>query len=148
MTSTPVIIIDDSEVDRYLLKRFLKLSPIATHVYEHADGLTALEALRDKTFSPPLPDGAPVILFVDINMPKMGGFELLHALESEQIFQRSTNDIHVYMISSTHLEEDFQRSFRFGFVREVIDKGYYEQTLIETILDSAQPKPIADTTEH
>ena len=66
-----VLIIDDNELDRYLLKQHLKKLPVAvTEATSGADGIR--QAL----------DGAPDLIFLDLTMPEMSGFEVIEKLKS------------------------------------------------------------------
>lgn len=77
------ILIDDSENDRYLARRTLNKAGITERVLEFPDALAALSLLSDRErFEQecgPWPPRAVVLL--DINMPRMSGFEFLEALE-------------------------------------------------------------------
>jgi len=66
-----VLIIDDNELDRYLLKQHLKKLPVAmTEATSGTDGIR--QAL----------DGAPDLIFLDLTMPEMSGFEVIEKLKS------------------------------------------------------------------
>lgn len=66
------IIIDDEEPARELIKHYLKEFPDIELVGECADGFAGLKAIQDLK---------PDIVFLDIQMPKLTGFELLELLE-------------------------------------------------------------------
>lgn len=78
------MVIDDSEVDRYLAKRIIKKTGIADTVVEHSSGEQALQLLMDRQQRQeqcgPCPPALLVLL--DINMPGMSGFDFLEQLES------------------------------------------------------------------
>ena len=67
-----VVLVDDNEHDNFINERFLKLAGWASEVRTFGGGQEFLAAL------PNLPK--PDVMFVDLNMPGMNGFELLDAL--------------------------------------------------------------------
>ena len=71
-----VLVIDDNEIDRYICDRISKtfrLSEVVVGVESATEGLDYLFSL-EKT-----PDELPELIFLDINMPGMNGFEFLEA---------------------------------------------------------------------
>lgn len=70
-----VLIVDDEPLAREVLREMLQSDPDVVIVGECANGKEALEAIKD--FNPDL-------LFLDIQMPEMGGFEVLDALSVAQ----------------------------------------------------------------
>jgi CheY-like chemotaxis protein len=94
--------------------------------------LSAEEGLKKMNELTSLEESDPVILFVDINMPEITGFELLSRLETEI---SDLKKIQLYMVSSSLFESDREKAMAFPFV-----KGYREKPLskamIKEILDS------------
>ena len=87
-------IIDDDPVFVLLFKRImLKIGRFET-VFNYENGQLALDALIEKSNkNEPFPD----IIFLDINMPIMNGWEFLSKLEN----QKFKNELTIYMISSS-----------------------------------------------
>lgn len=74
MTESPlirVLLVDDESLAREMLREMLQDDPQVTIVGESCNGREALEAIR--THSPDL-------IFLDVQMPELGGFEVLEAL--------------------------------------------------------------------
>jgi len=71
-----VVIADDEPVPRRRLRRLLQTAPNIEIVEECGDGTTALAAIRRHE---------PDILFLDVQMPGMNGFDVLRALGSERL---------------------------------------------------------------
>lgn len=69
--SYKVLIVDDEPVSRRRMRRLLSLEPDCEVVAECADGPEAVEALRQTQVD---------ILFIDIQMPGMTGFEVVEAI--------------------------------------------------------------------
>jgi CheY-like chemotaxis protein len=69
-----VMVIDDNPVDRYVAERIFKKYAFAEEIVcmESArQGLEYLTSLKD------IPDQVPHLIFLDIMMPEMNGFEFL-----------------------------------------------------------------------
>ena len=69
-----VLLVDDESLAREMLREMLQDDPQVTIVGESGNGREALEAIR--THSPDL-------IFLDVQMPELGGFEVLEALGKE-----------------------------------------------------------------
>ncbi|CAN5855431.1 LytTR family DNA-binding domain-containing protein [soil metagenome] len=69
-----VLLVDDESLAREMLREMLQDDPQVTVVGESCNGREALEAIR--THSPDL-------IFLDVQMPELGGFEVLEALGKE-----------------------------------------------------------------
>jgi two-component system LytT family response regulator len=71
-----VLIVDDEPLARGVLREMLQSDPDVMIVGECANGKEAVRAIREL---------APELLFLDIQMPEMGGFEVLDALAEGQV---------------------------------------------------------------
>jgi two-component system, LytTR family, response regulator len=67
-----VLIIDDESLARELVKKYLSDNPVIEVLGECENGFDALKAIQELK---------PDLLFLDIQMPKIDGFELLEVLE-------------------------------------------------------------------
>jgi two-component system chemotaxis response regulator CheY len=78
--SLRVLVVDDSKAMRAVIKKTLKAAgfPVQT-CYEGADGLEALEILRNNEVD---------VVLSDLHMPNMNGLELLSALQAEGLTPR------------------------------------------------------------
>lgn len=112
MKLSSILIVDDSEDDRYLLKRFIKKSGLADTVIEACDGGEALEILSTARITPEL-------IFLDINMPRVGGFEFL---EQYQEVREENSSLVVVMVSSSDLDDDKKRANQYSFVKGFVVK--------------------------
>jgi CheY-like chemotaxis protein len=117
------LIIDDSEIDRYILKRQLNGIGV-NNVFENDDGATALEFLKnyDKNRESHPDKFPPVVIFLDINMPLIDGFQFLQEF-SELRKKFDYSQCTVLMYSSSERVEDIERASKYGFVADFIVKG-------------------------
>jgi signal transduction histidine kinase/CheY-like chemotaxis protein len=106
---TPVIlIVDDAEADRYALRI---LMPPSCEILEASGGASAMDQLARR-----LPD----IVFLDLAMPDMSGFELLTAIKSAP----DTRDVRVIIHSSQILTAELRSDLLKRGAEEIIEKGY------------------------
>jgi CheY-like chemotaxis protein len=80
-----VLLVDDSEVQRYAIAR--RLHELGYSVLEAADGETAIERARQ----------LPQVILLDVNLPDISGFEVCRRLKLDA----STRDIPIVFISAT-----------------------------------------------
>jgi signal transduction histidine kinase len=89
-----ILIVDDQEVDRYLLKRLLANEPFA--LVETNSGPTGIRLAREQR---------PRAIFLDLVMPDLSGFEVLEQLKSDV----TTRDIPVIINTARILTDDERR---------------------------------------
>lgn len=80
-----ILLIDDDEVDVFAVQRAIRKNGITNPLYVAQDGRQALALLRGTPPAPPLPH--PLIILLDLNMPRMGGLEFLEVLRSDPIYK-------------------------------------------------------------
>jgi two-component system, LytTR family, response regulator len=66
------IIIDDEPLARMVVKEYLQAYPHITVVQECSDGFEGMKAIQEHT---------PDLIFLDIQMPKINGFEMLELID-------------------------------------------------------------------
>ena len=125
MKSVPILIVDDSASDRYLLTRDLARIGLGEHIFEASDGLEALEFLTDfdarrAEFGERFP---PAVIFLDINMPRMNGFEFLEKLEELRKLRDDYATMVVLLFSSSAHPHEHQEALRREFVSDFLVKG-------------------------
>jgi two-component system LytT family response regulator len=79
MTDSPrirVLLVDDEPLAREMLREMLQNDPEAEIVGESCNGREALEAIRSES---------PDLIFLDVQMPEVGGFEVLTALQKDKL---------------------------------------------------------------
>jgi two-component system response regulator len=105
MGKVEVLLIDDSFEDRELAARMLSKLAFIHKIIPFKDGEEALEYLLANT-NPDLPQ----FIFLDLNMPKMGGLEFIHEIKSDN----RTKDIPIAVLTSTTELPDIKESMKLG----------------------------------
>jgi CheY-like chemotaxis protein len=111
------MIIDDSDVDRYLMKRLLREVGAEIRVFEAESGPAALTRLHSARAEHPA-----LLIFLDINMPLMSGHDFLRELAGISQLDQA-EDFWVYVLTSSSRPEDLDQAGRFDFVVGTIIKG-------------------------
>jgi len=121
-----IMLVEDSEGDVYIFKRAIADAKIVNEVLVFKDGKEALEYLQNEE------NPTPGIIFLDINMPMVSGFDVLKAVKAEVRLAR----IPVVMLTISQEEEDIIRSYDYGAV-SFITKTVRPENLLDIV--SASP---------
>ena len=100
-----VMIIDDNIIDLYITKRLIIKNNFGKEVLEYSNAEQALKYLQDHQDTISL---LPQIIFIDIYMPVMSGFEFLEAYD--QLPAALKNYCKAFIISSTIDDNDIARA--------------------------------------
>jgi CheY-like chemotaxis protein len=117
-----ILIIDDEERDRYLLKQYFR----AYHLVIR-EAFTGLEGIRQAAGE------RPDVIILDLSMPGMSGFEVLDALKTGP----ATKDIPVVICTSRVLSDDERIQLEGKTVAVVSKQGHAE--LAEAIRRAVRP---------
>lgn len=98
-----ILIADDDADDQFMLRRALEKGAIRYPIIAFNDGDDLLEFL-DETREVP-----PCLLFLDLNMPRMTGFDVLAALK-----RRGLHAVRTVVVSGSGREEDIERARQLG----------------------------------
>ncbi len=115
-----VAIIDDSVVVRKIVET--SMSRIGVHCLSFRDGYEALRALHTQLEHP------PDLIFLDINLPRVDGFDLLRLLRSRPDFDRMV----IIILSSRDSVLDRVKC-RLAGARAYLAKPFRTQDLLELV---------------
>lgn len=125
-TQNIVMVVDDSLTVRRVTQRLL--SREGYQVVLAKDGVDALERLQSIT---------PDVMLVDIEMPRMDGFDLTRNIRDDQ----RTRHIPIIMITSRTAAKHRNYAMDLG-VNEYLGKPYQEERLLELIAGFAKDKAV------
>lgn len=121
-----VLIVDDNPGDRYIAEYMLAKSGRFGEVYWLSDGQDALALFTDHAVAHAAhPERfPPAVLLLDINMPRLGGFEFLDALAALGLADLPTV---ILMLTSSTLASDTRRAAEQALVKGYIVKPFTVQ---------------------
>lgn len=126
-----IILIDDNAILRtifgYMLQGFSDY-PIEFLPFKNA--LDALDFLESHDISE---SSGPAILFVDISMPFMTGWEMMDVLEDRTDFIKQTK---IFIISSSTSRSDQEQLANYPFINGFILKPFGKELLYEILRES------------
>ena len=117
-----VYVVDDEKFDRLLYKREIDKSGVVEELELFSKAEDALAALRSGADRPDL-------IFLDINMPGMTGFDFLEQIDDDLADAQPPTVVAVLTTSSDPRDETRARSFR--STRHFLHKPLRSATLIE-----------------
>lgn len=115
-----VMVVDDSITVRKVTSRLLSRHNM--EVITAKDGVDAIDVLQDRT---------PDVVLLDVEMPRMDGFELARHMKNTSTLKH----IPIIMITSRTGEKHRQRAMSIG-VNSYLGKPYQEEELLENIYTS------------
>jgi CheY-like chemotaxis protein len=120
-----ILLVDDSEDDRFFFGLALKKSGIRARLVSVEDGEEAIEYLKQSgRFSDAAEFPRPDYLFLDLKMPRRNGFEVLAWIAQ----QSPQTTFPIIVLSGSHEPSDMRRAQEFG-ATEYLVKPITEQTL-------------------
>jgi signal transduction histidine kinase len=111
-TRKTLLLIDDVELDRYLLSRLITAAG-DFDLIQAEDGPSGLDAARRER---------PDLIFLDLNLPGLDGFEVAKALEEDPL----TSRIPVFVVTAQHLSGAQLDSLR-KVTKDVFSKDHLSQ---------------------
>lgn len=107
ITPKPVLLVDDSSDDALLMRRAFRRAGLENPLIHLEDGEKGIAYLTRCLSQPEL---RPVLILLDIKMPRMDGFETLKWIKSENGFP----GVPVVMLTSSNLARDEEQARRLG----------------------------------
>ena len=123
-----ILLAEDSELDAELTIEALESTKLANKVDWVKDGVEALQYLRKEGDYRDRKTGNPLVIFLDIKMPKKSGLEVLEEIKSED----SLKYIPVVILTSSKEEQDLYKGYELG-VNAYVVKPVNHSSFIETI---------------
>lgn len=123
-----VMIIDDSNADRCLIKQLVLSANLATNILSYDNPYDAFLYLKNIKETG---EGLPDLIFLDLNMPEINGFQFLDMFRKlPKNILRATK---VIIVSSSDSTEDIEKSAEYPNVIKYFIKPLKLMDLIEFI---------------
>jgi CheY-like chemotaxis protein len=113
-----VCLIDDDHIYQFTARKMLESTGLARQIYSFYDGKAAIQYLQNEENISQ--NKVPDVIFLDINMPIMDGWQFLEAYKS--LVGRFPRPVTVYMVSSSVDDYDIQRARQFEEVADYLIK--------------------------
>ncbi len=113
-----ILLIDDDQINNFIVVNKLKAIPEIENIYCEENGLAALNFIKTTIDSDPTK--LPCIIFLDINMPLMDGWEFME--EFEKFDRKYIAQMSVYMVSSSVYIDDIEKSKQYAHIKAFISK--------------------------
>tara|TARA_R110000868_G_scaffold164309_1_gene396786 strand:+ start:5005 stop:5430 length:426 start_codon:yes stop_codon:yes gene_type:complete len=130
-----ILLIDDDNATNFLHKFVLKKTDCTDNIVIVENGKEALEYLQP-TENKPSPQ--PNIIFLDINMPIMNGWQFLE--EYEKLNQNKQGDIVLIMLTTSLNPDDLKKANSFSTI-----SGYRNKPLTANMIDEIITEYFAPT---
>lgn len=111
-----VLIIDDDPIHNMVSSKLILKANFASKTDKVLSGKLALEYLSRSNNEGNLPD----LIFLDINMPLMDGWEFLQKFK--ELKPILNNEVHIFMLTSSISPQDYQKADESDEIRGFITK--------------------------
>ena len=122
-----ILLVDDNVHDNFFHERILKKNGFGNNISVATNGYEALEILlKPSANTSPLPD----LIFLDINMPGMTGWEVLDKLKAAAFDVKQSK---IFMLSTSNNPDDQRKASNheslLGFITKPLTKDHIESIL-------------------
>jgi CheY-like chemotaxis protein len=115
--SKPILLVEDDAADVMIVKHAFNDLKITNPLVHTSDGEEALEYLRDET------NKRPIIILLDLNMPRMNGFEFLKAVKAD----KSLKKIPVIVLTTSDADQNIVESYELSAAGYIVKPVDYKQ---------------------
>lgn len=113
-----ILLVEDDDIDFMAVKRGFQKNKIANKIIRASDGKEALEIIQEQQVP------RPYIVLLDLNLPRMNGFEFLEHIRNDDALRKTT----VFILSSSEEDQDVLKAHNLNvagyFVKNEVGEGF------------------------
>lgn len=113
-----VYLVDDDEINNFICTNILRKISFCDDVVAYESGTEAIDALKNATKNGQ--DDLPDVIFLDINMPIMNGWDFLE--EFKILKPEISKKVSLFMLSSSIYQADVEKSKQYDDVIDFVTK--------------------------
>jgi CheY-like chemotaxis protein len=132
-----VLLIDDDHINNYMNEKLIRRLKISDTVHVATNGSEAIQFVEDRDLNCPL-------IFLDLNMPAIDGFEFLEIFQKKDIPDK--DKILIVILTTSSNFQDMERIKKYGNY-EFMSKPLNEEKLLEIIEKYFTPSSITSDTQ-
>lgn len=121
-----ILLVDDDAATNYLSREILADLEAAREIIVVQDGDAACDLIRENS--------CPDIIFLDVRMPRMSGFDFLNRLDKMQVCKK----LKVVLLTSSSRSEDKEKALQYSNVLDYLEKPLTWTTARKVIEDYFQ----------
>ena len=146
MSERIILLVEDNANDEALTQRALKKANIMNKVVVARDGALALDYLSAKgAFAERDPGEVPQVVLLDLNLPKVGGLDVLRAIRADP----RTKLLPVVVLTSSKQDRDLVEGYSLGansYVVKPVDFSKFSEAVRQLglywlVLNERYPTP-------
>lgn len=122
------ILVDDDYFSLQLTSKIIRNFSWRAAITTFSDATAAIDYLMSADL---WAEGAETVVFTDLHMPEVDGFDLLDRLEG--LFTGLKDGLHVFVLSAEATREERQKVFSYNYVIGFLDKPLTEDKLKQVI---------------
>ena len=124
-----VMLIDDNEIDNLINQKMIEAASITENIYTHTGAKSAIEFLKNMEKLDVAEQVLPDVIFLDIDMPLMDGFQFLD--EFEKLTTIAKKKCKIVMLTSSINPQDFNRSKKYENVKLYLNKPLSHESIVK-----------------
>lgn len=124
-----VVLVDDNTIDNFINTKIITRYQFADNILSFEKSIDALKYLLDLNTAPE--NEIPGLLFLDLDMPEIDGFEFLNAFNL--VSEKVKNNMKIVILSSSSSLVDIEKCNKFDSVI-----AYFQKPLIKDNLDTLE----------
>jgi CheY-like chemotaxis protein len=125
-----ILYVDDSEDDVIMARRAFKKSNLATDIVTLTDGQECIDYIFAEGDFQGEHHNLPMVILLDLNMPRVDGFEVLEYLRSHEV----TKNIPIVVLTTSDAQNDISKAYELG-ANSFITKPLKTEDFFSTIVD-------------